>query len=186
MEAFKLLFIGASGAGKTTCITALSDKAPISTEVPSMDARSGEKKTITVALDYGEMALDDGARLLLYGLPGQARFRFMFEVVAQGLLGIVLLVDAAADDGVDGLRQTLQTYGPQLRQWPLVVALNKNPDVSAQFQQECLGVLAEHSLVVPVVAVDARMRVDIARLFKLMFTLLEHGFECRAHPARMS
>ncbi len=104
---WKLLFIGEPGAGKTTCIAAVSDIEPVSTDVGCTDELAQIKETTTVALDYGELDLGADGRLLLYGLPGQSRFRFMFDVVREDLLGVAVLVDAARADPLRGLRETL-------------------------------------------------------------------------------
>ena len=85
-QTYKLALIGESGAGKTTCIASVSDIPPMSTDVPHTTLRSSDKTTTTVAFDYGEMILDEDHRLLLYGLPGQSEFDFMFNVVQEGLL----------------------------------------------------------------------------------------------------
>lgn len=180
---FKLAFIGAPGAGKTTCIGALSDIPPVCTDVECTDELIATKATTTVAFDYGEMSLGDDGRLLLYGLPGQARFQYMYSVVREGLLGTVLLVDAAAANGLDGLAETLQTYAHELRQVPCVVALNKHPGPDVAFKSACKRLLRLHHLVVPILTVDARNKADIATLFNLLFLQLEYGFEPRTQTA---
>ncbi len=171
----KLVFIGEPGAGKTTCIAALSDIEPVSTDVGCTDDLALRKESTTVALDYGELDLGESGRLLLYGLPGQARFRYMFDVVREGLLGAVVLVDAASPDAVAGLDSTLATYADELRGLPWVVALNKHSDPPLELRERCVALLRRHELVAPLLAVDARRREDVVRIFELLFLLLEHG-----------
>jgi signal recognition particle receptor subunit beta len=180
----KLVFIGEPGAGKTTCIAALSDMPPLHTDVGCTDALVRVKKTTTVAFDYGEMDLGELGRLLLYGLPGQARFRFMFDIVREGLLGVVILVDASTPRALEGLRETLEAYARDLQSHSCVVALNKHPAPSPELQQQCLDLLQQHALVAPVVCVDARRREDIVRIFTLLFLLLEHAGEAPQEDAR--
>ena len=74
---YKIIITGTMGAGKTTAIAAISDVAPITTEAVNSDRSSSNKASTTVALDYGEVALDGGDRVRLYGTPGQVRFKFM-------------------------------------------------------------------------------------------------------------
>ncbi|NCT69095.1 MAG: GTP-binding protein [Rhodanobacteraceae bacterium] len=174
-KTYKLLFVGEPGAGKTTCVAAVSDIPPLTTDVGCTDELADLKETTTVALDYGELDLGPQGRLLLYGLPGQARFRYMFDVVREGLLGIVVLVDATCERAATNLRETLQTYAGELRSTPCVLALNKHPDPPASLQQQCQALLTEHGLVAPVISVDARKREDVVRIFELLFLLLEHG-----------
>jgi len=171
----KIVFIGEPGAGKTTCIAALSHVPPVSTDVDCTDELAARKATTTVALDYGEMDLGEQGRLLLYGLPGQARFRFMFDVVREGLLGAIVLVDATAPDPLAGLEETLATYASELADLPCVLALNKDATAGAALRQPCLDRLRHHGLVAPAIIVDARRREDIVRAFRLLFVQLELG-----------
>lgn len=173
----KIVFIGEPGAGKTTCIAALSHVPPVSTDVACTDELAERKATTTVALDYGELHLGDQGRLLLYGLPGQSRFRFMFDVVREGLLGAVVLVDASSATAMDGLAETLDTYASELGQLPCVLALNKDARAGEDLRQACLDLLRRHGLVAPAIVVDARRREDIIRMFDLLFMQLELGFD---------
>lgn len=172
---YKLIFIGEPGAGKTTCIAALSDIPPVVTDVASTSDGEVAKASTTVALDYGEMSLGDQGLLLLYGLPGQRRFRFMFDVVREGALGVVVLVDAASARAVAGLSETLATYADDLRSLPFVLCLNKRPDPPQALRQDCVAALRSCGLVAPVLAVDARRRGNLKEVFDLLFLLLENG-----------
>jgi len=179
---YKLLFIGEPGAGKTTCIGSLSDIAPLCTDVHCTDELAAQKESTTVALDYGELDLGDQSRLLLYGLPGQARFKFMFDVVRENLLGVIILVDAASRTALDGLGETLETYAADVRELPSVIALNKHAAPSAGLVEGCEALLRQHGLVAPIMAVDARRRADLVRMFDLLFVMIEHGSESSAQP----
>lgn len=169
---YKLAFLGEPGAGKSTCIAALSNNGVVSTDVAT-DELGDRKATTTVALDYGELELADAGRLLLYGLPGQARFRFMFEVVRSGLIGVIVLVDATDARGVAGLDDTLATYADEIRHLPCAVALNKAVDPPAGLREQCAGVLRRHRIVAPVHVIDARRREDIAEVFRVMLMMME-------------
>ena len=69
MTEHKILFTGTMGAGKTTAIAAVSEIPPMRTDVRNTDD-SVSKATTTVGLDYGELTLDNGEKLRLYGTPG--------------------------------------------------------------------------------------------------------------------
>lgn len=176
-QTHKIVFIGEPGAGKTTCIAALSQVPPVSTDVECTDELAERKATTTVALDYGELDLGDQGRLLLYGLPGQSRFRFMFDVVRDGLLGAVVLVDASANTALAGLAETLETYAGELGRLPCVLALNKDAVAGEAMRQDCLDLLRRHGLVAPALVLDARRREDIIRAFDLLFMQLEFGHD---------
>lgn len=174
MRQFKLAFIGEPGSGKTTCVASLSDIPVLDTEVACSDELALKKARTTVAFDYGVMELGGQARLLLYGLPGQDRFRFMFDVVRSGLVGVVALVDAASPSGLDGFAQTLKNYDAELRELPSVVALNKSDTMDPSLPSACQRLLREHRVLAPMLRVDARRREDGERIFRLLFKLLEY------------
>lgn len=172
---WKLAFVGDPGAGKTTCIGAISDIEPVCTDVACTDELALQKATTTVALDYGELDLGQDGRLLLYGLPGQSRFRYMFDVVRENLLGVAVLVDGAAADPVRGMRETVQSYCSELQDLPFVVCLNKAPTSPLPVLEGCRQVLRESGLVAPLLTIDARRREDVVRVFEMLFLLLEQG-----------
>ena len=172
---FKLAFIGEPGAGKTTCINALSDFPAVSTDVACTDELAEIKETTTVAFDYGEMDLGEQGRLLLYGLPGQSRFGFMMDVLRENLAGIVLLVDAQSRAPMLGLTTTVDTHLATLREYPFVVAINKTRGSEDELRRQAVAVLSKHKLVAPVLTVNARQREDLARMFDLIFLCAEHA-----------
>lgn len=105
-----VLFAGPMGAGKTTAIRALSEIDVISTEAANSDRTRVDKDTTTVALDYGEIVLGEDTRVRLYGMPGQRRFDFMWDVLRQRAMGLVLLINADAPDPLDDLDAFLEEF----------------------------------------------------------------------------
>ncbi|MFD6885597.1 ATP/GTP-binding protein [Streptomyces sp. NPDC059957] len=99
--ALRILVAGGLGAGKTTLIGSVSEIRPLSTEedlteagrpTDSLDGVAG-KRTTTVALDFGRITVADDLALYLFGTPGQDRFWFLWEELARGALGAVVLAD---------------------------------------------------------------------------------------------
>lgn len=88
-EQLKLIVAGTVGAGKTTFVANLSEVETVNTDVFASE-ELGKPQT-TVAMDYGILTFD-GITLHIYGTPGQDRFDFMWEVLCEGALGLVLLV----------------------------------------------------------------------------------------------
>jgi signal recognition particle receptor subunit beta len=101
VAAVKLLVAGGFGAGKTTMVASVSEIAPLRTEelltelsVGVDDLTGVEKKTTTtVAMDFGRITISPELILYLFGTPGQDRFWFMWDELAEGAIGAVLLVD---------------------------------------------------------------------------------------------
>lgn len=101
ITAVKLLVAGGFGVGKTTMVASISEIAPLRTEEVLTELSVGvddlagveRKTTTTVALDFGRITLSDRLILYLFGTPGQDRFWFMWNELANGALGAVVLAD---------------------------------------------------------------------------------------------
>jgi signal recognition particle receptor subunit beta len=99
--ALKILVAGGFGAGKTTLVGSVSEIQPLRTEELLTDRSVGvddmsgieQKSTTTVALDFGRITIRDDLVLYLFGTPGQDRFWFLWDELAHGAVGAVVLAD---------------------------------------------------------------------------------------------
>ena len=115
MQTVKMVVTGPFSAGKTEFIRSVSEIDVVSTERRiSSVAEKAVKEATTVAMDFGRITVDDDLVLYLFGTPGQKRFDFMWEILSEGMLGFIVMVDSTRPE-------TFRAYAPT----PYVVAANK-------------------------------------------------------------
>ena len=125
MQTVKMVVTGPFSAGKTEFIRSVSEIDVVSTERRiSSSQEKAVKEATTVAMDFGRITVDDDLVLYLFGTPGQRRFDFMWEILSEGMLGFVVMVDSTRPETFREARSILETfraYAPT----PYVVAANK-------------------------------------------------------------
>jgi signal recognition particle receptor subunit beta len=176
MATYRIVFGGPIGAGKTTAITALSDAPPVSTEVESAEARAVGKATTTVAFDYGQILLDSGDLVQLYGTPGQARFDFMWPLIAEHALGAVILADHTRADSVATTLAFVREFAPRVAGGNCVVGVGRLSAASTldgSALEPYATALAAAGFDVPVLDVDVRRREHVLLLLDVLLARLE-------------
>ena len=123
-QAVKVVVTGPFAAGKTTLIRTISEITVLSTEKDITDHTRSRKSETTVAMDFGRITIDRDLVLYLFGTPGQDRFDFMWEILGEGMIGYLLLVDASREDSVQEAAGILTAFRTMARV-PYVVALNR-------------------------------------------------------------
>ncbi|MDD5272561.1 MAG: ATP/GTP-binding protein [Methylovulum sp.] len=172
----KIVFTGCVGAGKSTAITTISEKSVISTEVkPSEASVIKRKPTTTVAMDYGELTLEGGDKLHLYGTPGQRRFEFMTDLLTKGALGLIVLIDNTHEDPLDELDYYLNLNHSFLLQRPAVIGVTHYDQTIQPSIDDYYDALAERGDPWPVVRADARSLADVKLLLNTLLAILEYG-----------
>jgi small GTP-binding protein len=124
MQTVKMVITGPFNAGKTEFISSVSEIDVVSTERKITDETSSVKQETTVAMDFGRITVDDDLVLYLFGTPGQKRFDFMWEILSEGMLGFVVLVDSVRPETFREARRILDIFR-SYASTPYVVAANK-------------------------------------------------------------
>ncbi len=172
----KIIFAGPVGAGKTTAIGAVSDIMVVGTEARASDEVAQRKNTTTVAMDYGILNLDDGAKVHLYGTPGQARFSFMWEILSEGAMGFVILIDSVRPDPVADLELYLNAFRAPIAKCGSAVVIGVTR-TELKPQVDLLDRLNERlatlKLKIPVFEVDGRQREDVKQMLLALLTLFD-------------
>ena len=170
--AVKIVVTGPFSAGKTTLIRTISEITVLSTEKDITDSTRSRKAETTVAMDFGRITIDRDLVLYLFGTPGQDRFDFMWEILGEGMLGYILLVDASRQDSLDESVGILAAFRKMARV-PFVVALNRSAGLDPQDEHKVRTVL-ELGDEVPVVPCDATDRESVkAVLLALLYSVVD-------------
>lgn len=174
LQRLKIVFSGPMGAGKTQAISSLSDVEVVSTEVQNTDLETNSKASTTVGMDYGELTLEGGVSIGLYGTPGQERFSFIWPILSQGALGVVLLIDHSASDPVADLAHYLKTFDA-IYDGRIVIGISqvdKMPERPFSIYRDWLD---ENGRNLPLFPVDMRKKDDVLLLVEGIIASLEQS-----------
>ena len=172
MNEYKILFTGTMGAGKTTAIAAVSETAPIVTDVHNSDTSVAKART-TVGLDFGQLTLDNGDRLRLFGTPGQARFDFLWKILSKNALGIIMLTDNSRPDPLADLAIYLNGFSDELDFLPCSIGVGRLDTHPSPTLDDYADLLEKHGRIFPIIGVDVRQKDDVVLLIDTMLAQLE-------------
>ena len=171
IQKYKIVFAGSMGSGKTEAIKSLSEIPVLATEAFNTDQKSHIKLQTTVGIDYGEVTLDDGNKIGLYGTPGQGRFDFMWGVISQGAIGTIILIDHTVAQPLDELEYYInifKSYGENIAIG--ITHVDGDQDKSTHQYREWLH---KNQLKYPIFYIDARKKDDVLMILESLIVNLE-------------
>ncbi|MCK5356521.1 MAG: ATP/GTP-binding protein [Methyloprofundus sp.] len=170
----KIIFTGSVGAGKTQAISQLSEVPVISTDTKYTEGKTGtDKKTTTIAMDYGQISLSSTEKLHLYGTPGQRRFDFMSEVLCIGGLALVIMIDNSTEDPFIDLNYYLKLNERFLKKNPAVIAITHTDLSTLPSLNDYQQFLAKINLDFLVMKMDTRQRDQVVDVLEAVVSCLE-------------
>jgi len=172
MQAVKMVITGPFSAGKTEFIGAISEIDVVSTERKITSSVEQIKETTTVAMDFGRITVGDDLVLYLFGTPGQRRFDFMWDILSQGMLGFVVMVDSTKPETFREAKRILETF-ESYAATPYVVAANKQ-DMEDAWEPEDLRIILRLRPEVKILACTATDKESVKNvLLELLYSILE-------------
>ncbi|WP_433272911.1 GTP-binding protein [Actinosynnema sp. CS-041913] len=172
----KIVIAGGFGTGKTTMVNSVSEIPPLHTEELLTEAGVGvddvlgleQKETTTVALDFGRITINPEVVLYLFGTPGQNRFWFMWDELAYGAIGAVVLVDTRR---LDSSFPSIDFF--ERRGIPFIIAVNCFEGAHAYEVDEVRRAL-DVDEAIPLVLCDARDRESSKTV---LVSLIQHTMD---------
>jgi uncharacterized protein len=170
LKTLKIVITGTYAAGKTSFIRAISEIDPVDTEaVTTLAAEQALKQHTTVALDFGIITVSDEVMLYLFGTPGQDRFDFMWEILSEGCIGYVVLIDSCRPAHFAEACLLIERFAT-ITSAPFVVAASKQDDPAAlpvSYMRRRLGLPAS----VPIIPCTTMEKESVKQV---LLHLLDH------------
>jgi uncharacterized protein len=180
-KSVKVLVVGAFGVGKTTLIRAVSEIPMLSTEETittasvGVDRAKDAKSTTTVAMDFGRVTVGRDIALYLFGTPGQRRFWDLWEGLAEGAVGVLVLVDTRHLEESFEVLDQLEEH----TRLPITVVVNEFAG-APRHDREAVRAALDLPADTPVISGDLRER---PRAVEALTTLVAHALQLTAEPS---
>lgn len=171
MLTVKMVVTGPFNAGKSEFINTVSEIDVVSTDQNITSEEERIKSQTTVAMDFGRISVDEGLALFLFGTPGQKRFDFMWEILSEGMLGFIVMVDSTRPETfreASNILNSFRNFSPT----PYIIAANKQ-DIAEAWDLDDMRIalrLNPDDQLIPCVAHDKEKVKDV--LLKLLENIL--------------
>ena len=171
-QTVKIVVTGPFNAGKTELIRSISEIDVVNTEKKVTAEAEKVKNSTTVAMDFGRITVDNDLVLFLFGTPGQKRFDFMWEILSEGMLGFIVLVDSTRPETFKEARfilETFRAYAPT----PYIVVANKQ-DCGSAWSVEDIRVALRLDPAIKLLPCVATKKSEVKNvLLELLYAILE-------------
>ncbi|PKO00010.1 MAG: GTP-binding protein [Chloroflexi bacterium HGW-Chloroflexi-5] len=171
-QTVKIVVTGPFNAGKTELIRSVSEIEVVNTEKKVTSESEKVKNLTTVAMDFGRITVDNDLVLFLFGTPGQKRFDFMWEILSEGMLGFIVLVDSTRPETfreARGILETFRAYAPT----PYIVVANKQ-DLADAWSLEDIRVALRLDPAIKLLPCTAKKKSSVKTvLLELLYAILE-------------
>lgn len=161
----KLVVVGDVGTGKSTIIQTLSEIETVNTDVKASDSIG--KELTTVGIDYGRINIGENQALGLYGVPGQERFSFVWDMVKENIWGYIILLKSGDKEMLHRLNRLLD-YFLDDKNTPVVIGIT-HTDLNPTRIENIYKVLDKRGIPAPVYSIDPRVKKSA---FLLIHTLV--------------
>jgi small GTP-binding protein len=171
-QTVKIVVTGPFNSGKTELIRSVSEIDVVSTEKKVTSEAERVKESTTVAMDFGRITVDDDLVLFLFGTPGQKRFDFMWEILSEGMLGFIVMIDSTRPETFREARSILETfraYAPT----PYIVAANKQ-DLPVAWELDDIRLALRLDPKIKILSCTAKKKSSVKTvLLELLYSILE-------------
>ncbi len=178
LKKIKIVIAGPFAAGKTQFINTVSEIKTVTTERKTSAAvEKNVKDYTTVAMDFGKIRIDDEHELYLFGTPGQSRFDFMWEILGEGALGIIVLVDSTDPKTFHEARRIINFFQSRFPV-PIVVGANKQDLPNAWPPEDvkfALDITDEEGI--PVIPLSAKNKEEVKKTLLTLLEIIRYSLE---------
>lgn len=165
----KLIFTGGIGAGKTTAISTISEIPINHTHLQQPECNSViRKENLNTTMDYGELTLESGQKLRVYGALGQGRLNYTWKMLMKNAIGLIILINNAGADPMGELARCLDSCREIINEMDTVVAITHADIITTPNLHVYQAYLQQLGIQLPLFLIDARQRDQVMQLVQIV------------------